>query len=1026
MSEKYQIFLSYSHADAEIYGIDYITEIKRQIEESIGENVFLDVDALKLGNAWNAEIQGHLDRSKVFICLLSENYIKSEYCTRERLWWAQKEMAKGRFQKATLPVFYIQIETEDETILQRWEEMQILQNDVRPWFPEGAGQVAAKMVSERLETAKLLARIDQISKDEDTCSKIICSVPSYNLNFVGRIKELSNVRQICHHSGMAASSIPVIHGEPGCGKSEIAFAYAHGYASEYPGGLFFVPMEHVTEWSMAWQKLSNEYDNKRCMAIYELLGLTKDDRKLPPEEFAEKFARQMWIHISNSGRTLILLDNLDCMELISEGGLKGLFPNGMIPENLDLIATTRNTPHLPPRSKAVSVPIGDLGEEAALELLRLHCEGSDFNQAPPMDGDETAAAKELLKFLQYHAWSVEIIAGYLGQEYRYGATPRKILEQLKDNFKINIKYKTLREIPDSIDALLNPTIEQIRKQELGGEILELASAAAMFSPDAVGPDLLRKFWIKRYGGVTCSKTDSWLWAWETLKDHHLLAVENNGISRMHRLTQKFFLKFGQEKQKGFADDIRSAIKQTDKSDLKKEDAVAVAGLAKFILAQSWNGEFLHSIPNWVHDILLEWYCIDDAKILLDELEKIANDHKDDADLAYSLSRVRGYLYERSGNFAQALEKYQNALKTAQDAKDDQKIATSYNDIGCVYSALGEHKKSLENHTKSLKIRQQTLPENHPDIAASYNNIGNVYSDLGDFEKSLEFYTKSLEIYQQTLPENQPSIASSYNNIGSVYSALGEHKKSLEFCTKSLEIRQQTLPENHPDIAASYNNIGLVYKRLKDYEKTLEFYTQSLKIQKQTLPENHSDIAVSYNNIGNVYSDLGDFENALENHTKSLEIRQQTLPENHPDIAASYYNIGCVYSDLGDFEKSLENHTKSLEIRQQTLSENQPSIAVSYNNIGSVYSALGDFEKALENHTKSLEIRQQTLPENHPGIADSYYNIGLVYKRLKDYENALLSFTKAKEIYAICYGVEHPETVDCNKRIEDIKGEIAAG
>ena len=856
MSENYQIFLSYSHKDAEKYGIDYIAEIKRQIEESIGENVFLDVDALRLGNAWNAEIQGHLDRSKVFICLLSENYIKSEYCTRERLWWAQKEMAKGRFQKATLPVFYIQIKTEDETILQRWEEMQILQNDVRPWFPEGVGQVAAKLVSERLETAKLLARIDQISKDEDTCSEIICSVPPYNLNFVGRIKDLSNVRQICQHSGMAAGSIPVIHGEPGCGKSEIAFAYAHGYASEYPGGLFFVPMEHVTEWSMAWQKLSNEYDNKYCKAIYELLGLKKDDRKLPPEEFAKKFALQMWRHVSNSGRTLILLDNLDCMELISEGGLEGLFPNKMIPKNLDLIATTRNTPHpLQKNSKAVPVPIGDLGEEAALELLRLHCEGSDFNQAPPEDGDETAAAKELLKFLQYHAWSVEIIAGYLGQEYRYGATPRKILEQLKDNFEINTRYKTLREIPDSIDALLNPTIEQIRKQELGVEILELASAAAMFSPDAVGLDLLRKFWIKRYGGVTCSKRDSWLWAWETLKDHHLLSVENNGISRMHRLTQKFFLKFGQEKQKGFADDIRITIEQTPESDFKKEDAAAVAGLAKFILAQPWNGEFLHSIPNWVDDILLEWYCIDDAKILLDELEKIANDHKDDADLAYSLSRVRGYLYKQAGNFAQALEMYQKALETAQNAKDDQKIATSYNSIGNMYSDLGEHKKSLEFYTKSLEIRQQTLPENHPSIADSYNSIGCVYSDLGDFKKALEFYTKS------------------------------------------------------------------------------------------------------------------------------LEIKKQTLPENHPSIAVSYYNIGNVYSDLGDFEK------------------------------------------ALENHTKSLEIRQQTLPENHSDIADSYYNIGLVYKRLKDYENALLSFTKAKEIYAICYGVEHPETVDCNKRIEDVKAKL---
>ena len=108
---------------------------------------------------------------------------------------------------------------------------------------------------------------------------------------------------------------------------------------------------------------------------------------------------------------------------------------------------------------------------------------------------------------------------------------------------------------------------------------------------------------------------------------------------------------------------------------------------------------------------------------------------------------------------------------------------------------------------------------------------------------------------------------------------------------------------------------------------------------------------------------------------------------------------------------------------QSLEKPLKNARICYNNIGNVYYNLGDCEKALKFYTKSLEIKKQTLPENHPSIATSYNNIGSVYKRLKDYENALLSFTKAKEIYAICYGVEHPETVDCNKRIEDIKAKL---
>ena len=77
-----------------------------------------------------------------------------------------------------------------------------------------------------------------------------------------------------------------------------------------------------------------------------------------------------------------------------------MFSTGEIPDNLDIIATTRGTPILDSYSKATAVPIGNLGEEAALELLRLHCDKSPFNQNPPENDKTTAAAKELLAFLE--------------------------------------------------------------------------------------------------------------------------------------------------------------------------------------------------------------------------------------------------------------------------------------------------------------------------------------------------------------------------------------------------------------------------------------------------------------------------------------------------------------------------------------------------------------------------------------------------------------------------------------------------
>ena len=989
---SYEIFLSYAHADAEKYGQDYIDEIKRRIEGSIGEKdvVFLDTQALGAGDAWNAAIQKSLDESKVFIYLLSENYLRQEYCARERLWWAQKEMAKGRLHQTTLPVFYIQIDTDDPEILKKKENCLYLQTNAdTPWFPEGAQLVAGELVKQRLN----IARIRELQKKGEKAAQSSCSIPPYKLNFVGRISELCRLREICSHSGMAPDSIPVIHGEAGCGKSEISFAYAHGYASEYPGGRFFIPMEHVRNWSSAWLKLGDEIDMKSGLPVYSgTLGLSEDDRKkVTPEEFAKKLAQNMLTRVNEVGRTLILLDNIDCMELLSEAGLTNLFHTRTIPENLDIIATTRNRFVPDGCSKAVAVTIGNLGEEAALELLRLHCGNAPFNLAPPENDEKTTAeAKALLKFLEYHAWSVEIIAGYLGKEQRYGSTPQKILASLKQKFEIKTKYNTFRDDSLCMEALLQPTIDRIRELELGSDILELAGAAAMFAPDAVSVKLLESLWKKRCGEKSCSHADSWLWAWETLKSYHLLSQENRGISRMHRITHAVFRKHPEEKLVEFADDIRKILAEKEETEFTAEDAQAIAGLAQFILERSWKEQFFQSILEWIEKILLEWYRLEDARSLLAKLEQLSGNSNDFEFRAYWTS-VQGKFYQCSNQYAKALEYFSQALSIRQQNLPDNHsaIAISCNNLGCVYKDIGDddkafefYTKALESYTKALSIQKQIFPENHPAIAASCNNLGNVYRNIGDYDKALESHTKALSIQKQIFPENHPAIADSCNNLENVYAELGDNEKALEFHTKALSIREQISPENHPAIAASCNNHGNVYKDIGDCDKALESHTKALSIQEQIFPENHPAIAASCNNLGNVYKDIGDYAKALESYTEALSILQQILPENHPAIAASCNNHGNVYKDIGDYDKALESYTKALSILQQILPDNHPDIVTSCCALGRVCERMGDYDKALEHYSMAKEILLENLGEEHPHAQRCIEEINMLKKRLR--------------------------------------------
>jgi tetratricopeptide (TPR) repeat protein len=330
-----------------------------------------------------------------------------------------------------------------------------------------------------------------------------------------------------------------------------------------------------------------------------------------------------------------------------------------------------------------------------------------------------------------------------------------------------------------------------------------------------------------------------------------------------------------------------------------------------------------------------------------------------------------------------LDKAQQVFEMVLDrATDEEEKGEIYHYLGWIKDDQGKYTEAITYYEKSLKIRQKTLPANHPNLATSYNNIGLVCENMGEYSKALSSHEKALEIRQKTLPANHPHLASSYHSIGSVYQNMGEYSKALSFYEKALEIFQKTLPANHPLLATSYNNIGNVYQNMGEYSKALSSHGKALEIRQKTLPETHPDLATSYNNIGWVYKVKGDFSKALSYYEKALEIFQKTLPANHPNLATSYNNIGAVYQNMGEYSKALSSHGKALEIYQKTLPANHPLLATSYNNIGGVYNNMGEYSKALSYLERTLNIFQCSLPPNHPSIKTVKENIEIVKKKCK--------------------------------------------
>jgi tetratricopeptide (TPR) repeat protein len=145
-------------------------------------------------------------------------------------------------------------------------------------------------------------------------------------------------------------------------------------------------------------------------------------------------------------------------------------------------------------------------------------------------------------------------------------------------------------------------------------------------------------------------------------------------------------------------------------------------------------------------------------------------------VARVLHKIANILFERAekgtGEYAEALEKYQESLSISEENKDREWIALTLIQIGNIYSVKGEYAEALEKYQESLSISH--------DIRNAYTEglallqIGNTYTNEGNFEIAMEKFQESMLIMKQA--GDQYQIANILLSIGLSFIAKEEISK----------------------------------------------------------------------------------------------------------------------------------------------------------------------------------------------------------------------------------------------------------
>lgn len=826
--------------------------------------------------------------------------------------------------------------------------------------------------------------------------KGICTVtPAISSCFVGRWEELMDLDRLVrrHH-------IPVITGEAGVGKSELAVAYAYLYAERFPQGRFMIPMQGVHNWPDAMAMMVEKWCNVYHQTTPEELGLPGDFGKLPPDEKRAAAFRMLAIR-ARRGPLLLLLDNLEDLDLISEQGIKDLTDSAGRPDNLHVIATTR----LKQQKVAVQTPveIGNLKESDALDLFCKICKNAfSFTQYPMADGrllldwipeggrpepvmvrrieQEYAALKDTIRLLNGHVWSLEIIAGRFAKIYEHGDCDiKKEYEEIRKNLLVNLKGRRHhRNSGDNAEILLNPTLEQILKQdevkeELGQKIMRLAEYASFFPPEQIPEYALRELWkqelIDTFGkDEVLIEEDGISWTKKafdyakTLLMTYRIINDAGPIFKMHRLTREvlqnrlseeekddiiftmgmdlnMMLRLGVDSKSDYDDFDSSTEFEEDEMESEADGEDDFSWLPKAISVQQ-----IQPLCGWM-DV---WW----KKSVIQDINSFD---------IFVFNLIKECIKLNMYSEAEHLLSFDY-----QSVTDDKSFWGGYYEIkGQLYLNQRLYEKAEEAVSRSIAFYRE-LEEEDPDSISLH--CLNLVHDLRNL--ALIHYRASGRDENQT-DRNDPKVFSFVQRVFGQNKAEKELREALRIARKD--------PDNAGAVIEVLTDLANLYYDLSEYDKAEKEINKALKIyqEKPAASTLTSGDKLCYpealKTLANLFSARGKYEDAEQALNDALDeyddgYYNENRPEEYkPYVAEIKCKLSVVHYHLGSDEKAEKELLECLSIYRD-FAKRSPMVfaaceAGTLNDLAAFYYETGRNAEAEEKWIDSLKICREHLMGN---------------------------------------------------------------
>jgi tetratricopeptide (TPR) repeat protein len=964
-NDSFDFFVSYARSDnASGWITQFIAELLAEHRRWIASDParptprdlhpFFDQHAITTGADWQLYLAHGIAHSRLFLAFLSPNYFASEWCRKEWRAWIDAEIAQHILTAGVRPIYIVEVpgltgagQLSDQQLSQQLAELSHLpprdQDKIRAETPPVLRHLRRRQHThnqpfcdvhaffdaglDALRRADLRRVLHELARDLDhhaaLCAQADASratVPAYNRHFTGRLDELLALRERLIKDDRTGV-IYGVHGLGGIGKSELAYAYAHAYASAYPGGRFLLRCEGKTNLRDAVLGQSD------FTALFRE-QISDEERKQPTTYFAALTAC-LRDRLEQLGHVLLILDNVTDPALLEPEQTDVLTALG---PKLHLLATTRLVP--PTTGKRNWLTLDRLPDEEGVRLLEKH--------RPFTDASEEEAARRIVKRLGGFTLVVELVAAWLAkhrdvacQAYmqRLGLEGLEAVDALAEERDVQLRRHNHER---RLEAVLCPTLAQLQPTE------RLAvDYAALLPPDCIAWEWLEVLVGEKFPSVAAAcapgHPDPWGIIRERLTGLSLTSDHSNPeLGRMHRLVQEFV----------------QTEPEHDTTKLKEHLIEHALRRCRY-LSKNW----AEDDARWELEPLTAW-----AHFLVEqEPDRGGLLEKELGRLLYEAARYRD---------AEPLLEHVLALAETEHGHDHPAVAAALNNLAQLLQATNRLPEAESLMRRALQIDKQSYGENHPRVAIGLSNLAQLLQATNRLTEAEPMLRRALQIDEQSNGESHPIVAIRLNNLALLLQATNRFAAAEPLLRRALAIDERSFGPEHPEAARTLNSLAMLLRstnRLGDAEALLR---RKLVIDEKCFGSVHPDVATTLNNLATVLQDTNRTMAAEPLLRRALSIWEVTLGEGHPKVAMVLSNLALLLQETNRLAEAEPLHRRALAMAEQSRGPEHPDVALALNNVATLLHAmkrLAEAEPLLCRAVKILLGFMASTRHQHPNL-----------------------------------------------------------